>query len=51
MRVLKVGAGAGNTLFPVLKQDLSSRLHIIATDFFAVSIVYSYGRGYLIVSE
>lgn len=37
-RVLEVGAGAGNTLFPVLKQNQSERFHITAADFSAVSV-------------
>lgn len=38
MRVLEVGAGAGNTLFPVLKQNQSPEFHITAADFSAVSV-------------
>ncbi|KAF8422923.1 S-adenosyl-L-methionine-dependent methyltransferase [Tirmania nivea] len=37
-RVLEVGAGAGNTLFPVLKQNQSEGFHITAADFSAVSV-------------
>ena len=37
-RVLEVGAGAGNTLFPVLKQNQSKEFHITAADFSAVSV-------------
>ena len=44
MRVLEVGAGAGNTLFPVLKQNQSPRFHITAADFSAVSVSLIRGK-------
>ncbi|KAF8464629.1 S-adenosyl-L-methionine-dependent methyltransferase [Kalaharituber pfeilii] len=38
VRVLEVGAGAGNTLFPVLKQNRNEEFHITAADFSATAI-------------
>lgn len=37
-RLLEVGAGAGNTLFPVLKQNQNPGFHMTAADFSAVSV-------------
>ena len=37
-RVLEIGAGAGNTLFPILLQNQSENFHITGVDFSAKSI-------------